>query len=174
MWQEVETILTWWTALASMSPNSSPTPQPALTVASGNTLSLSLSHTHTHTHAQCCVPREGCLCSHTTHTHTLSLTTHTTLRLGDQILSVNGTDLESVTHHEAVQTLKHSGREVELVQTHILYPLFLSLTHTDSSTCFCSCYSFLCPMHPSHDLLVSTQVIQRRREAPSTLGNVHV
>lgn len=50
------------------------------------------------------------------------------LRLGDQILSVNGTDLESVTHHEAVQTLKHSGREVELV-------------------------------------------IQRRREAPSTLEN---
>lgn len=37
------------------------------------------------------------------------------LRLGDQIISVNGTDLEDVTHYDAVQTLKYSGKDVELV-----------------------------------------------------------
>jgi guanylate kinase/C-terminal processing protease CtpA/Prc len=37
------------------------------------------------------------------------------LRLGDQIISVNGTDLEYVTHTDAVQTLKNSGKDVELV-----------------------------------------------------------
>lgn len=37
------------------------------------------------------------------------------LRLGDQIISVNHTNLESVTHYEAVQTLKYSGENVELV-----------------------------------------------------------
>jgi C-terminal processing protease CtpA/Prc len=37
------------------------------------------------------------------------------LRLGDQILSVNGTNLEYITHTDAVQTLKNSGKDVELV-----------------------------------------------------------
>lgn len=39
----------------------------------------------------------------------------TRCRLGDQIISVNGTNLEDVTHTEAVQTLKYSGKDVKLV-----------------------------------------------------------
>lgn len=34
--------------------------------------------------------------------------------VGDAILSVNGKDLQNVTHEEAVQILKTAGREVEL------------------------------------------------------------
>ncbi|XP_040190469.1 beta-2-syntrophin [Rana temporaria] len=36
------------------------------------------------------------------------------LRVGDSILSVNGTDLRSATHDQAVQALKKAGREVTL------------------------------------------------------------
>jgi len=36
------------------------------------------------------------------------------LYVGDAILSVNGKDLQHVSHEEAVQILKKAGREVEL------------------------------------------------------------
>lgn len=36
------------------------------------------------------------------------------LRLGDAILSVNGTDLRQATHDQAVQALKRAGKEVLL------------------------------------------------------------
>lgn len=36
------------------------------------------------------------------------------LYVGDAILSVNGRDLQHVSHEEAVQILKKSGKEVEL------------------------------------------------------------
>ncbi len=37
-------------------------------------------------------------------------------RLGDQIVSVNSTSLKAVPHHLAVQTLKDSGKYVNLVR----------------------------------------------------------
>uniref|UniRef100_A0A2K5R4W4 Syntrophin beta 2 n=1 Tax=Cebus imitator TaxID=2715852 RepID=A0A2K5R4W4_CEBIM len=42
------------------------------------------------------------------------------LRLGDAILSVNGTDLRQATHDQAVQALKRAGKEVllELIELH--------------------------------------------------------
>ena len=36
------------------------------------------------------------------------------LHMGDAILSVNGKDLQHVSHEEAVQILKKAGKEVEL------------------------------------------------------------
>ena len=48
-------------------------------------------------------------------------------RLGDQIISVNGVNLEDVTHHDAVQTLKNSGKDVELVNLSFSLSLLLSL-----------------------------------------------
>lgn len=49
------------------------------------------------------------------HCDSASIFCSTCCRLGDQIISVNGTNLEDVTHTEAVQTLKYSGKDVKLV-----------------------------------------------------------
>ena len=49
-------------------------------------------------------------------THFLSVSVFVHVcRLGDQIISVNGKNLEDVMHMEAVQTLKESGKNVNLV-----------------------------------------------------------
>ena len=45
---------------------------------------------------------------------------HFVYRLGDQIVKVNGNSLLDVTHAEAVEILKNSGKRVELVRTPLM------------------------------------------------------
>ena len=70
-------------------------------------------------------------------------------RLGDQILSVNGTNLEYITHTDAVQTLKNSGKDVELVNNHLslLLPCYIQNTSLLSHFGFLSLS--LSPNYPS-------------------------
>ena len=70
-------------------------------------------------------------------------------RLGDQILSVNGTNLECITHTDAVQTLKNSGKDVELVNNHLslLLPCYIQNTSLLSHFGFLSLS--LSPNYPS-------------------------
>ena len=63
-------------------------------------------------------------------------------RLGDQIISVNGIDLEDVSHTDAVQTLKNSGKDVELV--HLSSPIY-----TPSITPSCFFCSFIISLPPT-------------------------
>ena len=68
--------------------------------------SFLFAYTHSHTHV---------------HTHAHKLLIHTLTdclflcRLGDQIVSVNSKSLKAVLHVVAVQTLKDSGKNVNLV-----------------------------------------------------------